>query len=168
MDQSFQAYSKSREREEVLWKDRKRYMGMPLSFTRYQLTKTKLTVKKGLFNTSHDDILLYRILDIELHRSFGQKIFGVGTITIHAQDRSTPELILKNIKKSEAFADYLGNIVEKVRDSKRVTGREMYGAGIGYAGSVPGDMDGDGIPDHLQVDDQAVDIDMDQPTDFYP
>jgi len=38
-----------------------------------------LTLKIGLLNTRIDDVLLYRILDIKMTQSLGQKIFGVGS-----------------------------------------------------------------------------------------
>ena len=40
---------------EYLWKDRKRYFGMPLSFTRYSLSEDRLFISEGLYlpnNTS--------------------------------------------------------------------------------------------------------------------
>lgn len=146
--QSFKEYRKTREKEEVLWKDRRRYLGMPLSFTRYRITTIRLSVKKGLFNTKIDDILLYRILDIEVNKKFWQRIFGVGTIVVHASDRTTPLLELKSVKRSETVADYLSDLVEMRRDEKHVTGREMFGAAASFMGDML-DADGDGIPDHL-------------------
>ena len=35
---------------ETIWKDRKRFLGMPLSFTRYSLSEDRLFLQKGLFN----------------------------------------------------------------------------------------------------------------------
>lgn len=145
MAQNFKDYKSKRERETVLWKDRKRFLGLPLSFTRYSITATRLQVKKGFFNSRSDDVLLYRILDTEVSASFGQKLCGVGTVKVYAADKSTPSLELKNIKQAELVADYLSDLVEEVKDAKRITGREMFGAGTIYP--VPGDIDGDGIPD---------------------
>ena len=71
-----------------LWHDRKRILGMPISFTRYQFDTERLTVAKGLLTTVVDEILLYRILDIKETRTLGQKIFGVGTIHIFSYFRS--------------------------------------------------------------------------------
>ncbi len=70
------------ERAEVLWKDRKRVLGMPLSFTRYEVTADRLILHRGFFNSVTDEVLLYRIMDIRLARSLGQKLFGVGTVTL--------------------------------------------------------------------------------------
>lgn len=134
--------------EQILWKDRKRILGMPLSFTRYEVTEKTLTIRKGLFTTHTDEIQLYRILDFKLIRTFGQKIFGVGTITVFSGDRSSPTLDLKNIRKSDLVRRLLGQLVEAERDRKQVAAREMYGAGTGLDGFT--DADGDGIPDVFQ------------------
>ena len=48
-----------------LWKDRKRYLGLPLSFTRYMLSEDRLFVSVGFLNIKDDEILLYRIRDID-------------------------------------------------------------------------------------------------------
>ena len=130
--------------EPILWRDRKRYLGLPISFTRYSFDSNKFYIKKGLLSTTSDEILLYRVLDVRLIRSFGQKIFGVGTIVLITADQTTPNLEIKNVKDSERVKTALSNIVENERNEKRVLGKEMFGA----AGSMV-DLDGDGIPDAL-------------------
>lgn len=45
-----------------------------------------------------EEVLLYRVSDIGVHVSLGQRIFGVGTIIIHSSDKSAPHLELKNVK----------------------------------------------------------------------
>ena len=35
---------------EFLWKDRKRYFGLPLSFTRYCLSEDRLFISEGFLN----------------------------------------------------------------------------------------------------------------------
>lgn len=133
--------------EKIMWKDRKRHLGLPLSFTRYQLTATRLTTSVGLFTTHIEETLLYRVLDTNLKRNLWQKLFGVGTVTIFAGDRSGSTLVLKNVKNSEKVRRLLGELVELERDAKRISAREVYGSGFGDSGV---DLDGDGIPDHLQ------------------
>lgn len=133
----------------ILWKDRKRILGMPISFTRYEVSSTRLTVRRGLFSTTTDETLLYRVLDTRLHRSLGQKIFGVGTITLYTADRSNPELQLLKVRKSEDVRRLIGRLVEAERDRRAISAREVYGSGFS-GGDYGVDADGDGIPDHLQ------------------
>ena len=139
--------------EKPLWHDRKRILGMPLSFTVYEVDKDRFTMRKGLFRTETNEILLYRILDIKLVRTLGQKIFGVGTITLYSADQTHETLEIKNIAKPEAVRNFLSRIIEKERGEKGLTGREIYGAaGLMQNGdAIPNhsfaDVDGDGIPD---------------------
>lgn len=139
--------------EDILWHDRKRILGMPISFTRYQVTADRFITSKGLFRTETDEILLYRVLDLKLVRTFGQKMFGVGTITLYCADQSHPTLEIKNIKKPDAVRRFLSKAIEHERTIKGVTGREIVGA-AGMMGGNPLvsdrefiDTDGDGIPD---------------------
>ena len=68
---------------EYLWKDRKRRLGMPLSFTRYALSEDRLFCEKGFLNLKSDEVLLYRVQDLELTMTLGQRLFGVGTVCVH-------------------------------------------------------------------------------------
>ena len=64
-----------------LWKDRKRYFGLPLSFTRYRLSEDRLFLEKGFFNINADEVLLYRVRDLELNMRITQRIFGVPCVS---------------------------------------------------------------------------------------
>ena len=46
---------------EYLWKDRKRYFGLPLSFTRYALSDDRLFISVGFLSIKDDEVLLYRV-----------------------------------------------------------------------------------------------------------
>ena len=65
----------------VLWHDRRRRLGLPLSFTRYRLTDERLFCETGFLNIREEEILLYRIRDLELKLTLGQRIFGVGSVS---------------------------------------------------------------------------------------
>lgn len=136
------------EKEEVLWQDRRRYLGLPLSFTIYSFSNNKFYLKKGLFTTHSEEILLYRILDLQFRQTLWQKIFGVGTITLTTADKSTPVLEIKSIKTPDRVRKALSNLVEQRRDEKRVTGKEMFGAAGMFHGTEGEDADLDGIIDY--------------------
>ena len=137
------------ENEEILWQDRKRYLGLPLSFTIYSFSKNKFYMKTGIFNTKSEEILLYRILDITYKQSFGQKIFGVGSVILNTADKTTPILEIKSIRTPDRVRKALSTLVEQRRDEKRVTGKEMFGAASSHDFG-DADLDLDGVPDYLQ------------------
>lgn len=114
--------------ESILWRERKRTLfGLPLSFTVYTLTETRLIIKKGIFNVSEEEIRLYRILDITLKRSFGERIFGLGTLHLCTADKSTPEIDIARIKKSPEIRTLLSDRVEAERSERYVGVREYMG-----------------------------------------
>jgi hypothetical protein len=134
----------------VLWRDRKRVLGMPISFTRYEIYGDRLIARQGLLRTETNETLLYRILDIKLICTLGQKIFGVGTLTLYCTDQSHPTLRMHNIKNPERVRRFLSDLVENERRAKGATSREVYG--MFRHGGHEGrphivDADGDGVPD---------------------
>ena len=99
---------------EYLWKDRKRHLGLPLSFTRYALSEDRLFLSVGFFSIKDEEILLYRIRDISTSRSLWQRIFGVGT------DKTAPTLLLKNVKNPLDVKELLHRQVEEVKIRRRI------------------------------------------------
>ena len=49
-----------------IWHDRKRILGMPISFTRYALSEDRLFLRRGFLNVKHDEIVLYRVRDLRV------------------------------------------------------------------------------------------------------
>ena len=118
----------------VIWSDRKRTLfGLPLSFTKYTLTEERQFIQTGLFTTVEDEVRLYRILDVKLTRTLGQKIFGVGSIHVCSADKSMADFEITSVKNSADVKEKLSELVEKNRVEKRVMNREaMFGQDVGY------------------------------------
>ncbi len=130
---------------DYIWEDRKRFMGMPLSFTRYKLAEDRIFVETGLFSTKYEEIVLYRIKDITLKRTLWQKIFGMGTVTVQSSDKTMPVLVVKNIKKSFEFKELLHSCVEDQKIARRYRINEVVDDG-------DDDYDDDGVPDIYDED----------------
>lgn len=111
--------------DKLLWTDRKRYFGLPLSFTKYAISDDRLFQSTGILNLKYEEILLYRIRDISLTRSFGQRIFGVGSITVTSSDKSRPVLVIQNVKDAPAVKELLHEQVEDMKIRRRVRYGEM-------------------------------------------
>lgn len=112
---------------EYLWKDRKRYFGLPLSFTRYALSEDRIFISVGFLNIKDDEVLLYRVRDIDTARSLWQRIFGVGTVTVMSSDKTMPNLVLKNIKDPIFVKELLHKQVEEMKIKRRVRVGEIMG-----------------------------------------
>ncbi len=124
---------------EYLWQDRKRYFGLPLSFTRYALSEDRLFTSVGFLNIKDDEILLYRVRDIDTSRSLWQRLFGVGTVVVASSDKTMPNLVLKNIKDPVMVKELIHRQVEETKIKRRVR-----------FGEIMTDADGDGIEDDLE------------------
>ena len=105
---------------ETLWADRKRFLGMPLSFTKYFLSEDRLFMQTGLLNMKMEEVLLYRVSDIGVHVSLFQRLFGVGTILIHSSDKSAPHLELKNIREPLVVKELIHKHVEAMKTARGV------------------------------------------------
>lgn len=113
---------------EIIWKDRKRTIfGLPWSFTKYGLTKDRLFIETGVFNVREDEVRLYRVTDVSLTRSFGQRLFGLGTISCCSADKTLGDFKILNIKNSREVKELLSETIEQERMAKRVISKEDFG-----------------------------------------
>lgn len=112
---------------EYLWSDRRRRWGLPLSFTKYALSEDRLFVETGMLTVRCEEILLYRVRDISMRITLGQRIFGVGSIFIQSSDRSCPALELKNIKNPREVKEIIHQTVVKMKLQRRMRVGEVMG-----------------------------------------
>lgn len=106
--------------DKVLWSDRKRYFGLPISFTKYEVSEDRLFMTTGFLNLKYEEILLYRVRDLTLSRSFGQRLFGVGTIKVSSSDKSNSELYVQSVKDPAAVKELIHQQVEDMKIRRRV------------------------------------------------
>ena len=126
---------------EYVWTDRKRTLfGLPWSFTVYRLTRDKLLIESGIFSKKEEEIRLYRIMDLTLHRSLGQRILGLGTIHCCTADKSSPEFDIVRIKNPAQVKNMLSDMIKEQRDNKRVSAREFMSDVDGRMDNVDLDM----------------------------
>ena len=142
-------------KESILWSARKRNaLGLPWTFTKYSLDEDRLYIQKGFFNTTEDEIRLYRITDVTLNRGMWQKLFGMGTIHCDSSDATMNNFNLKNVKKSKEVKNMLSELVDRSRIRNRVYTTESVNGGPHHLeNDIPidrTDADGDGIPDALE------------------
>lgn len=123
-----------------LWRDRKRYLGMPLSFTSYTLNAEKLLLNTGLLNLREEEVLLYRVRDVGMRQSLAERIFGVGTICVTSSDATVPHLELVHVKNPRKVKDVLSKCVEESRRRNGIRSTELMG------GPRPGAHEDDELP----------------------
>ena len=129
-----------------LWKDRRRRMGMPLSFTRYRLSEDRIFCETGFFNLKEEEVLLYRVRDLELNRSLWQRLFNMGTICIHSSDKTNPHLDLKNVRDPRMVKELIFRTVEAAKDARRMRTMEV--------------VDSDGLDEEESMEEDLCDNDL--------
>lgn len=110
---------------EMIWTDRKRHFGLPISFTKYSLSEDRLFQETGFLNLNEEEVLLYRVRDVSLSRSLWQRIFGVGTITVHSSDKTSPTLAIINVKGSKSVKELIFTTVERAKEIRRMRATEL-------------------------------------------
>lgn len=110
---------------EVIWRDRKRHFGLPISFYRYYIVRkgdewVKFFRHKGFLSAIIDDINVYRCYDITLTVTLFDKIFRTGTIEIASNDAQAPVFHLRHITNAYKVRDLISNLIEIERKKKRV------------------------------------------------
>lgn len=151
--------------EDLIWRDRKRIIfGLPWSFTVYKLTPSRIIIERGFLNKRLDEIRLYRVTDLQYHQTFGNRIFGLGSIKLFSSDASLPLFDIVNIKKSRDVKEVISQAVEVARRENGVRTSELVGNthmgpppagepaadGASLGPAMFPDYNHDGIDDRLQ------------------
>lgn len=128
------------EPEEPVWCDRKRLtvFALPISFTIYTLTESRISIQRGLLNTHEEEIMLFRVRDISYTQSLFERLANTGTVIISSTDATTPVVKLEHVKNAKDVKELLLQLVEQNRKKNRVRTAEV--------------MDDDGNEDGLEED----------------
>ena len=76
-------------------------------------------------------MLLYRVRDLVLTMTLGQRIFGVGTVCVHSSDKSVSHLDLKNVKNPREVKELIHRQVEEMKRSRQMRVGEILDDGDG-------------------------------------
>ncbi|MBR1471994.1 MAG: PH domain-containing protein [Lachnospiraceae bacterium] len=126
------------------FRERKRwvFLGLPWTFTVYQVREEMITVNKGFFSKYEEDCYMYKVNDVELRRSFWERIVGIGTVVCYTGDVTDQTLTLHHIRNSKEIKDFILEHSDKEKIKRRTVNMQNIGHNM--------DVNGDGIPDDLQ------------------
>ena len=102
------------------WSDRSHLLWWPITFTKYSMSDDRIFCEKGLLSVKFEEILLYRVRDISMKITLGQRIFGVGSILLQSSDKTSPVLELKNIKNPREVKEMIHRQVEEIKVQRRM------------------------------------------------
>lgn len=131
----------------ILWKDRKHVLWFPIGAELYTIKDDeRLYIDSGIMNIVSNQTMLYRITDLQLKRSFGQRICGTGTIVLVSKIDADHEIVLKNIKKSKEVTQMISSWIEQSRVRHNMIGKEFFGDGCGLDHHVENEFSGEVTP----------------------
>ena len=110
-----------------LWQDRKRICGLPLTFTRYRLSDDRLFIETGILRFQEEEIMLYKVQDLHLSSTLGQRLCGVGTVSVLSGDQTSPRADLVNIKNPKYVKELIHQQMENSKRQRRVSVLESMG-----------------------------------------
>ena len=89
--------------EVVVWE------GRPfLSLTEfYTLTNERIKIVKGLIGKDVENFELIRVQDIDVSQNMGERVLGIGDITISGADSSNPVVVLRNVRQPNEVYELL-------------------------------------------------------------
>lgn len=121
------------------FKERKRWLffGLPFTFTVYTVKEDMITVAEGFLDKKENDCYMYKVQDVELLQSLGERIFGLGTVKCYTGDTTDKELYLSHIRNSRAIKDFILEVSETARLKRRTL--NMLDIGAGEAADIDSD-----------------------------
>ena len=107
------------------WKDRRHILWFPITFDKYRVENGRLYCQHGLFSLREHECLLYRILDISLTRTLGNRICGTGMCPVGVATQD-PEVRarLKGDAGARRVGNFLNATLEELKMFARITGHE--------------------------------------------
>lgn len=111
--------------------EKKRWVlfGLPFTFTKYTIEEDLLTIDSGFFKAIENDCYMYKIQDVELERSFLERMFGLGTIICYTGDTTHPKLLIEHVKNAREIKNFILDVSEKARLKRRTLNTLDIGAG---------------------------------------
>ena len=100
-------------------KKRSMFLGLPWTFTKYTVKPDMINIRKGFLKTEEDDCYMYKVTDVKLERSLGERILGLGTVLCYTGDVTDSVLRLQHIKRSQEIKEYILRASEEERMRRR-------------------------------------------------
>jgi len=78
-----------------------------LKMTHYEVTAERIEWSRGIFDRRVDNLDMFRVIDLRLHRSLLDCILGIGTVGLITTDKTDPEFTFEKIRNSRRLYDVI-------------------------------------------------------------
>lgn len=107
------------------------FLGLPWTFTTYEITEELITVKEGLLRKTENDCYMYKVIDVRLETSLLERMMGLGTVHCFGSDVTNPDLTLRHIKNAKEVKDFILHYSEDQRLKRKTINTQNIGGGPG-------------------------------------
>jgi len=83
------------------------YRAIDLKRIRYEISLDRIEFTRGIFNRKIDNLDVYRVVDLKLHRSLLDCITGVGSVILVTRDESDPAFQFEKVKNPKELYDVI-------------------------------------------------------------
>jgi membrane protein YdbS with pleckstrin-like domain len=90
-------------------------IGLTILNERYRLTTQRLFIERGILSQTVDQVELVRVDDVRISKSFLNRIFGVGTVSVMTTDASDRSIRITGVLGPESVAESIRTHVRAVR-----------------------------------------------------
>jgi len=78
-----------------------------LKSVRYRVTSDRIEWARGLLERRIDNIDMFRIVDMSMHRSFSDRLTGIGSVTLITTDKTDPEFRFEKVRRPKQLYDII-------------------------------------------------------------
>ena len=82
---------------------------------RYRLTSQRLFIERGIFSQTIDQTELIRVDDVRIHKTFLDRVVGLGSVAIVSTDASDREIVIEGIAEPEKTAEVIRSRMRAMR-----------------------------------------------------
>jgi len=83
------------------------YKATELKRIRYEVTAERIEFSRGIFSRKIDNIDMFRVVDIRLHRSLLDCVTGVGSVSLETNDETDPTFDFEKIAGPKVLYDII-------------------------------------------------------------
>lgn len=83
------------------------YRAAELKRIRYEVSPDRIEFTRGIFSRRIDNLDIFRIVDIKLHRSLLDCLAGVGSVTLITRDESDPTFQFEKVRDPKTLYDVI-------------------------------------------------------------
>jgi membrane protein YdbS with pleckstrin-like domain len=73
----------------------------------YEVTEDRIEWSRGILSRKIDNLDMFRVIDMKLHRSILDCLFGIGTVTLITKDKTDPEFQFRKIRRPRVLYDII-------------------------------------------------------------